>query len=325
MQHLRCPSCSAPVKGRVKFCTSCGSEITSIATENAVSEPENQQRVVLVKPAQYRRDIILGTAIAGVVTGLIAIIAILLLLHLGKQSSTQVLTTVEPPKSIVQRPQPIPPYLPVQSITPPPQTVELPPIQVVERPEPKEEVKREEPQQSQQLQQPQQPQKPQVPPDVLAYLRALERIERQRRSLSTGTGGVFELLLAAITLVQSVHSFNLDEPEGSPDAEQAWQRIANGFARYRNAYSSLLVQFRLLRPPAPCMQLAMSYDAALQEHVKIIRELEAALATRNIASPLFSLLTVSTRLKLPLKLADRELGNVCEQFSIPKFFDIGDE
>jgi len=315
MRHLKCPLCGAPIRSETKFCPSCGGDITGNVHE--------EQRMVLVKPPRYHRELIIGVAIAGIATALIALIGILLFLRIGKYGGTQMLTPVELPKSI-QRPEPIPPPMSVQPIMPPPQTVEPPPIQIVERHEPKEEVKREEPQ-PQEPPQIQQPQQPQVPPDVLAYLRALERIERQRKGISTSPGGVFELLAAAIALVQSTYSFNLDEPESSPSAEQAWQRIANGFARYRNAYANLLVQLRLLRPPPSCVQLHSYYDAALQEHVKVIRELEAALATRNIASPLFSLLTVSTRLKLPLKLADKELGNVCEQFVIPKFFDIGDE
>lgn len=327
MQYPKCQLCGTPIKEGVKFCPNCGCEISNI-TAKAIHSAEGDRKAVLIKPSPYRRDVLIGVTISGVITAIIILVGLLCILRMGMQGKSQLLTAIEPPKSLVHRPEPIVLQPPTQPIVPPPQTVQPPPVQVVERQEPQEqkqeEIKREEPQ-PQGVQQPQQPQQPQVPPDVLAYLRALEKIERQRRGLSTGTGGVFELLAAAVALVQSVQSFNLDEPEASHDAEQAWQRIANGFARYRDAYAQLLIQFRSIRPPASCMQLAICYDAALKEHVKVIRELEVALAKRNITGPLLSLVTVSTRLKLPLKFADTELANICRHFSIPKFFDIGDE
>ncbi|MFA4044406.1 MAG: hypothetical protein HZRFUVUK_001192 [Candidatus Fervidibacterota bacterium] len=308
MHRRRCPFCGAPIGGEVSFCRECGKEL-----------PKGERDKALVKPLWYRREVLVSISMAGLATALIFLVAILLLSTRKKEMQPMV---VQVPVSSTEQPQGAPPLPPpVQAVEPPPKTIE-PPIETIPRPEPVE-VKREEPQQPQQLQPP--PQPPQPPPDVLDYLRKLERIERQRKNLSTGSSGVFELLTAAVALVQSIQSLNLDSPDESPDTAQAWQKIVNGFAGYRNAYLQLLLQFRALKPPQPCMQLAIEYDSALQEHVKVIRELETALATRNIMSPLLNLVSVNARLKRPLKFADNELANVCERFGIEKFFDIGDE
>lgn len=165
-----------------------------------------------------------------------------------------------------------------------------------------------------------QPQQPMPPADILAYLRALERIERKRRSLSSGAGGVFELLNAAIGLVQSINP----EAADSAQADASRQRITAGFARYRMAYLQLLRQFRAIPPPTACQQLALSYERALVMHVQTIQELEQAMATRDISKPLFALLTVDRKLKSALNVADNALATVCYRYSIPKFFRIGD-
>ena len=307
MHQRRCPFCDAPIAEGVNFCKECGKEL-----------PKGQRDRALVKPLWYQREVLVTVSMAGLATALMFLVAILVLSSRKKEVLPMIVqvpiqTEVQPKES-----PPLPP--PVQAIEPPPKTIELPPVQTIHRPEPVEEIKREEPQQPPQPQQP-----PPPPPDILDYLRKLEKIEHQRKNLSTGSGGVFELLTAAIALVQSIQSLNLDSPDESPDAAQAWQKIVNGFAGYRNAYLQLLWQFNHLIPPQACRQLHSIYGSALQEHVKIIRELETALATRNIMSPLLNLVTVSTRLKLPLKLADKELSELCARFSIEKFFNIGDD
>jgi hypothetical protein len=164
---------------------------------------------------------------------------------------------------------------------------------------------------------PETPPQPQgMPEDIRRYLAFLQGVEAQRKQYEAR---LTNQMLAAVP--------NLMAPDFSENSQPPDQQLVRQYDQMAREYSQATVRFQAesqrVNVPLACRKLHGYYSTALSLNPRLILDTAQRLARGDYAGLLQMRNSIGKTIEDNYRAADDELRRICEQYRVPKSFDIG--
>lgn len=154
------------------------------------------------------------------------------------------------------------------------------------------------------------------PPDVVAYIEWIRKMEEARRERSQDFGIAFMMYQAANSVAFDIFD---------DTAQKSSEKMDNGYDEYIKSWDQMVQHLKTGRVPKGCEGLFNSFYYALATYESVIADIRDKLSKNDINGLYKMSRTAQPEIDTALLNADNNLAQVCNQFGIPKNFDISDK
>jgi predicted RNase H-like HicB family nuclease len=174
----------------------------------------------------------------------------------------------------------------------------------------------------------------QMPKDIFDWLKHLERIERERRRMSTAQAAELSVAMTKMSLggaTDMLKSMLGGEGGEDEDPPLPTEGLVSSTEEKRKEWTKLVEDFRSYPPPTECAAAAASYDEALTETQAMMMEvLEAVNVAQESPDKAVAILTEmqgksSERIDVAGRDTDVEVQRICDKYETRKWFGISSD
>lgn len=174
-----------------------------------------------------------------------------------------------------------------------------------------------------------------MPPDIRAWLEHLERVERERRSLSLHQIGSFTVTMTSLQVAgvtDALKDLMSDPNAPETQAPTSGDKVHEQVREAKESWRKLREKLDSVPPPAECVPIRDQYEIALRETsgmmIDLLSALDRAMSSESaedkqkIVGELYAMKGTSETIDRAGGATDGLVGDICAKYETRKWFDI---